>query len=120
MRFNTETLPTNQTEVLYNGTGYIRAIAIDDVNNHLYWADMRYNTIHQSSLNGENEQTLFTYAIGFVQSLSVDWSSNNIYWADSLMKMIEVSTTTGQNRKVLFQLDKTDEPRGLICNSKAG
>ena len=110
----------SKPEIIYNGTGFIRALEIDEENGHLYWADLVYNTINRTSLNGTNSFSLFTYAIGYVQGLTADWSSNILYWTDSLMKMVELSQVDGKYRKVLFKLEGDSQPKGIIADPVNG
>ena len=110
----------SKPEIIHNGTGFIRALEIDEENGYLYWADLAYNTINRTSLNGTNSFSLFTYAIGYVQALTTDWSSNILYWTDSLMKMVELSQTDGKHRKVLFKLEGDSQPKGIVADPVNG
>ena len=69
----------SEPEILHNDTGFIRALEIDEENDHFYWADLLYHAIARTSLNGTNSFSLFTYAIGYVEGLTTDWSSNILY-----------------------------------------
>ena len=110
----------SEPEILHHGTGFIKALEIDEENDNVYWADLKYNTINRTSLNGTNSFSLFTYAIGYVEGLTTDWSSNILYWTDSLMKMVELSQVDGKHRKVLFKLEGDSQPRGIVADPVNG
>lgn len=107
-------------QTLFTTKGHIRSIGLDPHNGKVFWGDFRYHTINSSDLDGENRNTVLSYAVGFAQGISADWTSNNVYWTDSLMNMVEVADYNGRYRKVLFTLDKSSEPRGIAVNPHTG
>lgn len=111
---------SKKPQIIFKSKGHIRSLEVDQVNEQLYWGDLRHNTIKKSSMDGSNQTTLFSYAIGYPQGIAVDWSSNILYWTDSLMKMLELSDTRGFNRKVLFKFDNGDQPRGICVDPSHG
>ena len=110
----------SEPEILHNDTGFIRALEIDEENDHFYWADLLYHAIARTSLNGTNSFSLFTYAIGYVEGLTTDWSSNILYWSDSLMKMVELAQVDGKHQKVLFKLEGDSKPKGIVADPVNG
>lgn len=58
---------------------FVQGIAIDDVNNYLYWSESIYNTIHRTNLNDlSDEIELIDEYLVFPKSIVLDTANNEI------------------------------------------
>ena len=58
---------------------FVKGIAIDDVNNYLYWSESIYNTIHRSNLNDlTDEIELIDEYLVFPKGIVLDTANNEI------------------------------------------
>ena len=98
----------------------IHAVAVDHINEQIFWGDFNSHTINKSALGGSNRTMLFENGIGNPNSLSVDWTSHMLYWCDRTMRTITVASTDGSYKKVLFKFTKDEEVTSVAVDSVEG
>ena len=99
---------TNPTPVL-TGTG--NYLAVDAVNDKLYWETARY--IMRANLDGTESETIMAsepdfFGFATITELAVDGAHDALYWLENGRPFR--STLNGQNREPLFGMDDIENP----------
>ncbi|WP_052028791.1 DUF4347 domain-containing protein [Rhodopirellula baltica] len=89
---------SNRVTVISSDKG-VRGIAIDSVNNKLYYAVGAYSNgeIRRADLDGSNRETLIDSGLDGPNGIEVDPASGKIYWADSGLPQISMADLDGSN-----------------------
>lgn len=59
--------------------GVSLGMAVDWINDHIYWTDETFQSIHVSNLQGENRRTLIEYAIETPRGIALTPSDGYVY-----------------------------------------
>ena len=89
-------------EVVLSGLGDPVSIALDPLNDKLYYSVWGSGAhIGQSALNGSNPTSLVG-AVSRPTGLSIDFVKKRLYWADVTTKQIEYASLSGTGRTVVY------------------
>ncbi|XP_072027809.1 uncharacterized protein [Amphiura filiformis] len=98
---------TDQQVVIAN-IGEVQGIALDLMNNKLYWTDRIKQTIARSNLDGSGNETIFS-DLGQPWNIIVDPAGKYIYWTDiekeSHLRTIERATLDGNEYVTLIPVN---------------
>ncbi|CAC5419981.1 LRP5_6 [Mytilus coruscus] len=94
-------------------------IAVDSLNDHLYWADQDGAAIKRSNLNGSNIEVILDKSLQTPVAITVDTSNRWLYFSDHGKQTIERCKFDGSSRRTLIS-DDVQTPYGLALdlNSK--
>lgn len=96
---------SNVENVITSGLGRVENIALDLVNNKIYWADQGTNKrIRRADLNGTDSgvETLITSGLNAPEGIEIDPVSGKIYWTDRGNNTVKRANLDGSGIEVLF------------------
>ncbi|XP_071156390.1 very low-density lipoprotein receptor-like [Mytilus edulis] len=94
-------------------------IAVDSLNDHLYWADEDRAAIKRSRLNGSSIEVILDESLQSPVAITIDTSNRWLYFSDHGRHTIEKCKFDGSSRQTLIS-DDIQTPYGLALdlNSK--
>ncbi|XP_076445601.1 prolow-density lipoprotein receptor-related protein 1-like [Babylonia areolata] len=93
-----------EKRVLDGGLHSPQAVAVDAVNNKLYWTDRgKVPGIGQCNLDGSERRMVVEREVAWVSDMAVDVPNSRLYWVDSKLHTLETVTTAGKDRRVLYK-----------------
>ncbi|MFC1759341.1 hypothetical protein ACFL2H_11350, partial [Planctomycetota bacterium] len=91
-------------EILVEGLGQARGVAVDHENGMLYWADNGKDKIQRSMIDGSNVQDLVSDdlvpaadQLAFPAGVALDVPGGKVYWADASKGRIQRANLDGSN-----------------------
>ncbi|GIY95881.1 low-density lipoprotein receptor-related protein 2 [Caerostris extrusa] len=79
-----------------------KSIAVDWVNNHIYWVDAGTDTISLATLDGTLHQTIISTSLDQPNDIAVDPEAGYIYWTDcGAYPKIEKAQLDGSERQII-------------------
>ncbi|GFY45676.1 low-density lipoprotein receptor-related protein 1 [Trichonephila inaurata madagascariensis] len=79
-----------------------KSIAVDWVNNHIYWVDAGTDTISLATLDGTLKQTIISTSLDEPNDIAVDPEAGYIYWTDcGPYPKIEKAQLDGSERQII-------------------
>nr|XP_042899679.1 low-density lipoprotein receptor-related protein 1 isoform X4 [Parasteatoda tepidariorum] len=97
-----------------------RSIAVDWVNNHIYWVDSGVDTISLATLDGTLRQTIISSDLDQPNDIAVDPEDGYIFWTDcGAFPKIERAQLDGSDRRVLVNKNIV-WPTGIAVDHPAG
>lgn len=91
-------------------------LAIDCLEEQLYWSDIIGQTIKSAKLNGSMVQEFITTDAKSAEGLTVDWLNRNIYWTDSGLKRIMVASLSNGTQATVIANTSLSNPRGIAVH----
>ncbi|XP_025075482.1 LOW QUALITY PROTEIN: vitellogenin receptor [Pogonomyrmex barbatus] len=85
------------------------SLAVDPVNNWLFWAqitwqkDEPFSKIYRTDLTGADVKIIAFQNISFVSGMAIDFVKSKLYWSDSFRKTIESSNFDGSQRSTFLR-----------------
>ncbi|NGM63609.1 hypothetical protein G5B30_16995, partial [Sphingobacterium sp. SGG-5] len=96
----------NRTPVLSNGqTDEVYSIAVDPIDEKLYWNHLDNEEIYRSNLDGSSIETIVT-STGDVNCIILDPIHGKIYWNSYTAGQIERANLNGTNREIVVSGEK--------------
>ncbi|XP_054720384.1 low-density lipoprotein receptor-related protein 1-like [Uloborus diversus] len=81
-----------------------KSIAVDWINNHIYWVDAGTDTISLASLDGSLHQTIISTNVDQPTDIAVDPEAGFIYWTDcGTSAKIERAQLDGSDRQTIVE-----------------
>lgn len=94
------------TSFITPGTARLTGVAVDNVNNKIYWSDygsgLGTGRIGVANLDGTNVNPNFITGLSGTVGLSLDISGGKLYWADDSVFSIRRANTNGTGVTTLF------------------
>ncbi|XP_050523369.1 nidogen isoform X2 [Daktulosphaira vitifoliae] len=91
-------------------------LAVDCLEEQLYWSDITGQSIKTAKLNGSNAQEFIKTDAKSVEGLSVDWVHRKIYWTDSGMKRIMAAELVNGSQNLIIANNSLSNPRGIVVH----
>lgn len=106
---------TQRQVLISTGHDKPRAIALDPLNDKLYWTDWGSEpTIFRAKMSdGSQKEVLVNSGIVWPNGIALDYVTSTLFWADAKTDKIEKSDTDGQNRRVLIDRTAVYHPYAL-------
>ena len=106
---------TQRQALISTGHDKPRAIALDPLNDKLYWTDWGSEpTIFRAKMSdGSQKQVLVNSGIVWPNGIALDYVTSTLFWADAKTDKVEKSDTDGQNRRVLIDRTGVYHPYAL-------
>ncbi|KJH48003.1 Low-density lipoprotein receptor repeat class B [Dictyocaulus viviparus] len=116
-----ERTATNSRAIITTGLSTVEGIAVDWINDLIYWTDSYYDYIQVSKTDGSMRTTVLTGNIHNPRDIVVDPSRGLMFWTDWQEEnpRIERASMAGSNRTVIFQASSVINggwPNGLVCD----
>lgn len=107
---------SNSIIPIIDGVGQEPAVlAVDWLNDNLYWADSGLNRISVSDFNGTARRTIHTQNINQIGAIAIDVLTAKIFWTNfGTRSVIEQSNSDGSNRNIL--VENTEKAVGLALD----
>lgn len=102
------------TTVVIHGHQHSRAIAVDTVDNKLYFKTDK--NIARSNTDGTGVELMSKSA--FVLNMVIDWIGRRLFWINFLTDKIEVINLDGKERRIM--VDTPDEKYDLAVDASLG
>lgn len=101
-----------------NSVNLFLGLAVDCLDEQVYWSDTIEHTIKSAKLNGSmvHEFTI-TNAIS-AEGLTIDWINRKIYWTDSGLKQVMVAELTNGTHVQTIANSSLSNPRGIVVHPK--
>eukprot|EP00118_Oscarella_pearsei_P022300 m.255045 g.255045 ORF g.255045 m.255045 type:complete len:1679 (+) comp40390_c1_seq5:372-5408(+) len=80
-----------------------RAVVLDAVHGHIYWADWGRLKIERCRMDGTERTVIIDKNLKAPNGLTIDYKEGRLYWTDSLRHSIEYANLDGSNRTVLLK-----------------
>jgi hypothetical protein len=104
-------------EVIVDGLSQNDWIALDLINNHVYWSDSGTDTIGRSDMDGQNVQNCLT-GLNDPRGIALDLEAGKIYWAETGTNTIWRSDLSCPSTNVeAFVATGVSDPYGLAVVS---
>lgn len=91
-------------------------LAVDCLEDKLYWSDITGQAIKSAMLNGSTVQEFIATGAKSVEGLTVDWINRNIYWTDSGLKRVMAASLSNGNRLTTIANSSLINPRGIAVH----
>ncbi|XP_070538617.1 low-density lipoprotein receptor-related protein 6-like isoform X2 [Ptychodera flava] len=92
----------NITGVFHGTSNYVEGIAVDWLNNKIYWTDAAYNWIMVSDYEGTYYHCVVSHDLDKPRGIALNPLTGHLYWSDwGKNSKIEMATLSGKNRVVL-------------------
>ncbi|KAJ8030547.1 Low-density lipoprotein receptor-related protein 4 [Holothuria leucospilota] len=112
-------VPSSQVEQISGAVGSVEGMAVDYINQNLYWTDYKLNHIVVANYDGSYRVTLVDTDINKPRNLVIHMETRTMFWTESGTPFeIEQSDLEGQNRRVVFTLQHS--PSGLAYDHVTG
>lgn len=90
-----------------------QGLAVDCLEEQVYWSYIADRTIKSSKLNGSNVQEFITTEATSTEGLTIDWINRKIYWTDSGLKRIMTADLTNKTHVSIIANSSLSNPRGI-------
>jgi sugar lactone lactonase YvrE len=101
------------------GTSHTYGIALDVVNEKMYWTDYGTNKILRADLDGTAVEELVTTGLGDPLGLALDLNAGKLYWADCATDKVQRANLDGTAVEDLVT-EGLDWPCGITLDLSAG
>lgn len=112
---------TNRT-VIVSGLPRPGAIAVDEVNDRLYYSDVQSDLIRRCNLSGGNTTTIIPSSSGLngnTTAIAIDPVDSKMYWIDQTTKQIYRSDLNGSNIETIISSTDTTLPNRMELDTVA-
>lgn len=90
-----------------------RALAIDPLSGHFYWADWgKTSKIEKMTLIGRNRHVIISN-LGWPTGLTIDYATSVLYWVDGLHEHVGMSDLEGRTIRYIYQDGPVSYPFGI-------
>ncbi|CAH1782417.1 unnamed protein product [Owenia fusiformis] len=94
-------------KLVIGGLGQVEGIAVDWLNNHIYWTDILLRQIFVSNTDGSRQHILFQKDLEKPRGIAIDPIEKYMFWSDvGLSPKIERASLDGSERNILVGLTK--------------
>lgn len=91
-------------------------MAIDCLDEKLYWSDITGQIIKSSKLDGSMVQEFVATDAKSAEGLAVDWINRKIYWTDSGLKRIMATDLSNGSHVITIANTSLSNPRGIAVH----
>jgi len=91
-------------------------LAVDCLDEQLYWSDITGQTIKSSKLNGSMVQEFIATDAKSAEGLTIDWINRKIYWTDSGLKRVMAADLSNGTHVTVIANTSLSNPRGIAVH----
>ncbi|KAL5241702.1 hypothetical protein ACI65C_009112 [Semiaphis heraclei] len=91
-------------------------LAVDCLEEQMYWSYIADRTIKSSKLNGSNVQEFIATEATSTEGLAIDWINRKIYWTDSGLKRIMAADLNNGTHVTIIANSSLSNPRGIAVH----
>ncbi|XP_056127208.1 low-density lipoprotein receptor-related protein 1B isoform X1 [Rhinichthys klamathensis goyatoka] len=98
----------------------VTVVDYDALEERIYWADVKTQTIKRSFINGTGLQTVISGDIQNCRGLAIDWLSRNMYWLSSENEETQVNVARLDGSLKTSVIHGIDKPKCLTVHPAKG
>jgi len=91
-------------------------LAVDCLEEQVYWSDITGQTIKSAKLNGSMVQEFIAADAKSAEGLTVDWVNRKIYWTDSGLKRVMAADLSNGSHVITIANSSLNNPRGIAVH----
>uniref|UniRef100_A0A8C1BL65 Low density lipoprotein receptor-related protein 1Bb n=1 Tax=Cyprinus carpio carpio TaxID=630221 RepID=A0A8C1BL65_CYPCA len=98
----------------------VTVVDYDALEERIYWADIKTQTIKRAFINGTGLQTVISGDIQNCRGLAVDWLSRNMYWLSSENEETQINVARLEGSLKTSVIHGIDKPKCLTVHPAKG
>lgn len=91
-------------------------MAVDCLEEQLYWSDITGQMIKSSKLNGSAIEEFIATDAKSAEGLTIDWINRKIYWTDSGLKRVMSADLSNGTHVTTIANTSLSNPRGIAVH----
>lgn len=91
-------------------------LAVDCLEEQLYWSDITGQTIKSSKLNGSMVKEFIATDAKSAEGLTIDWINRKMYWTDSGLKRVMAADLSNGTHVTTIANTSLSNPRGIAVH----
>lgn len=95
-------------------------MAVDCLEENLYWSDITGQTINSAKLNGSMVQEFIATDAKSAEGLTIDWINRKMYWTDSGLKRVMAADLSDGAHVTAIANSSISNPRGIAVHPNRG